>query len=65
MNTPANVGKRIATLRQLSDAANARRAVWARVWNRHSPAVWMLNMQGPSIQRFIDSGMYLCKRGAK
>ena len=61
------LGKRVGGLLHLRRLADARRAVVCPKWmgSRHTPATFVMGMTGYTIQKMLDSGMYLYERKPK
>ena len=60
-------GQRVGGLLHLRRLADARRAVVCPKWmgSRHTPATFVMGMTGYTIQKMLDSGMYLYERKPK
>ena len=60
------VGKRIKSLRQLSDAAVTKKSVVCRLDFCHggkpTPAAWALHWPGAVLLQAIDAGVYIYKK---
>lgn len=63
--TDANRGARVKSLAQLHKLSLEKRAVWcpnARCFAmRHHPAAFIISQQALTVQRLIESGMYVYK----
>jgi hypothetical protein len=49
-------GKRITTMQQVFDAADARKALWFERWKRHTPAAILQCAGARTLQGWIDTG---------